>query len=147
MSLGEDQGGLPPRHTIQTEQAIIDDSLRLIREYHQPEFGGMTQIALAPCSPFSVTTELMKETAQLAKANEVMLHTHLCETIDEENFCLERFAIARLTIWKRWVGCMTEPGWHTAFISMMRKLTGSAKRDWDLPLPQFEHDARLWNLP
>ncbi|MGF1767508.1 8-oxoguanine deaminase [Enterovibrio makurazakiensis] len=93
MSLGEDQGGLPPRHTIQTEQAIIDDSLRLIREYHQPEFGGMTQIALAPCSPFSVTTDLMKETARVAKQHDVMLHTHLCETIDEEDFCLEKFGL------------------------------------------------------
>ncbi|WP_028022653.1 8-oxoguanine deaminase [Enterovibrio calviensis] len=93
MSLGEDQGGLPPRHTIQTEQAIIDDSLRLINKYHQPEFGGMTQIALAPCSPFSVTTELMKETARVAKQHNVMLHTHLCETIDEEDFCLEKFGL------------------------------------------------------
>ncbi|MEZ8140369.1 8-oxoguanine deaminase [Enterovibrio sp. FF113] len=93
MSLGEDQGGLPPRHTIQTEQAIIDDSLRLIRDYHQPEFGGMTHIALAPCSPFSVTTELMKETARVAKQHNVMLHTHLCETIDEEAFCLEKFGL------------------------------------------------------
>ncbi|WP_394209746.1 8-oxoguanine deaminase [Enterovibrio calviensis] len=93
MSLGEDQGGLPPRHTIQTEQAIIDDSLRLIRDYHQPEFGGMTHIALAPCSPFSVTTELMKETARVAKQHDVMLHTHLCETIDEEAFCLEKFGL------------------------------------------------------
>ncbi|OEE63076.1 8-oxoguanine deaminase [Enterovibrio norvegicus FF-162] len=93
MSLGEDQGGLPPRHTIQTEQAIIDDSLRLIRDYHQPELGGMTHIALAPCSPFSVTTELMKETARVAKQHNVMLHTHLCETIDEEAFCLEKFGL------------------------------------------------------
>ncbi|OEE66999.1 8-oxoguanine deaminase [Enterovibrio norvegicus FF-33] len=93
MSLGEDQGGLPPRHTIQTEQAIIDDSLRLIRDYHQPEFGGMTHIALAPCSPFSVTTELMKETARVAKQHNVMLHTHLCETTDEEAFCLEKFGL------------------------------------------------------
>ncbi|WP_281543910.1 8-oxoguanine deaminase [Grimontia sp. SpTr1] len=104
MSLGEDQGGLPPRHTIQTEQIIIDDSVRLIREYHQPEFGGMTQIALAPCSPFSVTTELMKETSHVAKQHDVMLHTHLCETIDEENFCLERFGY-------RPVDYLEEVGW------------------------------------
>ncbi|MEZ8127424.1 8-oxoguanine deaminase [Enterovibrio norvegicus] len=93
MSLGEDQGGLPPRHTIQTEQAIIDDSIRLIERYHQAEHGGMTQIALAPCSPFSVTTDLMKETARVAKQHNVMLHTHLCETIDEEAFCLEKFGL------------------------------------------------------
>ncbi|MEZ9524312.1 8-oxoguanine deaminase [Enterovibrio norvegicus] len=93
MSLGEDQGGLPPRHTIQTEQTIIDDSIRLINRYHQAEHGGMTQIALAPCSPFSVTTDLMKETARVAKQHNVMLHTHLCETIDEEAFCLEKFGL------------------------------------------------------
>ncbi|WP_153446805.1 8-oxoguanine deaminase [Vibrio algicola] len=91
MSLGEDDGGLPPRHTIQTEQTIIDDSLRLIKHYHQPEAGAMTQIALAPCSPFSVTTDLMKETSRIAHQKNVMMHTHLCETIDEEDFCLQRF--------------------------------------------------------
>jgi len=93
MSLGEDEGGLPPRHTIQTEQAIIDDSLRLINQYHQTEPGAMTQIALAPCSPFSVTTDLMKETAAISKQQNVMMHTHLCETIDEENFCLAQFGL------------------------------------------------------
>ncbi|GLT14237.1 8-oxoguanine deaminase [Vibrio algivorus] len=91
MSLGEDDGGLPPRHTIQTEQTIIDDSLRLINQYHQRESGAMTQIALAPCSPFSVTTDLMKETSRIAHQENVMMHTHLCETIDEEEFCLQRF--------------------------------------------------------
>ncbi|WP_165311313.1 8-oxoguanine deaminase [Vibrio ziniensis] len=93
MSLGEDEGGLPPRHTIQQEQTIIDDSERLIRDYHQTDDGAMTQIALAPCSPFSVTKDLMKETAHIAKREGVMTHTHLCETIDEENFCIQRFGI------------------------------------------------------
>ncbi|MGF1778355.1 8-oxoguanine deaminase [Vibrio nomapromontoriensis] len=93
MSLGEDQGGLPPRTTIQTEQAIIDDSERLIKTYHDPSEGAMTQIALAPCSPFSVTTDLMKESARLSKRDSVMLHTHLCETIDEEDFCIRTFGM------------------------------------------------------
>lgn len=91
MSLGEDDGGLPPRHTIQSEQTIVDDSLRLINTYHQREEGAMIQIALAPCSPFSVTTDLMKETSRIAHQEDVMMHTHLCETIDEEDFCLQRF--------------------------------------------------------
>ncbi|MGO2421115.1 MAG: 8-oxoguanine deaminase [Vibrio casei] len=91
MSLGEDEGGLPPRHTIQTEQTIIDDSVRLIKSYHERNDGAMTQIALAPCSPFSVTTDLMKETSRIAHQEDVMMHTHLCETIDEEDFCLQRF--------------------------------------------------------
>ncbi|RQW65089.1 8-oxoguanine deaminase [Vibrio viridaestus] len=104
MSLGEDHGGLPPQHTIQSEQTILDDSLRLIKDYHQSGEGAMTQIALAPCSPFSVTTDLMKATAQLAQAHEVMLHTHLCETIDEENFCLKKFGL-------RPVDYLEEVGW------------------------------------
>lgn len=104
MSLGEDEGGLPPRHTIQTEQTILDDSLRLIKRYHESHDGAMMQIALAPCSPFSVTTELMKATADLAKQHNVMLHTHLCETIDEENFCLKRFGL-------RPVDYLEEVGW------------------------------------
>lgn len=93
MSLGEDQGGLPPRQTIQHEHTIIDDSKRLISEYHQHHYGAMIQIALAPCSPFSVTTELMKETARIAEQEQVMVHTHLCETKDEEQFCIERFGL------------------------------------------------------
>ncbi|MBV7263645.1 8-oxoguanine deaminase [Photobacterium sp. WH24] len=104
MSLGEDEGGLPPRHTIQKEDTILDDSMRLIRQYHQRGDGAMTQIALAPCSPFSVTTDLMKETARLAERENVMVHTHLCETIDEENFCLERFGL-------RPVDYLEETGW------------------------------------
>ena len=91
MSLGEDEGGLPPRHTIQTEQTIIDDSVRLIKSYHERNDGAMTQIALAPCSPFSVTTDSTKETSRIAHQEDVMMHTHLCETIDEEDFCLQRF--------------------------------------------------------
>ncbi|USD42873.1 8-oxoguanine deaminase [Vibrio sp. SCSIO 43135] len=93
MSLGVDDGGLPPQHTIQSEQVIVDDSQRLIRDYHQHHEGAMIQIALAPCSPFSVTTELMKETARIAKQEQVMMHTHLCETLDEEDFCVERFGM------------------------------------------------------
>ncbi|PMJ99527.1 8-oxoguanine deaminase [Vibrio sp. 10N.261.55.A7] len=110
MSLGEDDGGLPPRHTIQTEQAIVDDSQRLIRDHHQSHEGAMTQIALAPCSPFSVTTDLMKETARIAKQENVMTHTHLCETIDEEDFCLEKFGL-RPVDYLEDVGWLNERTW------------------------------------
>ncbi len=110
MSLGEDQGGLPPRQTIQTEQTIIDDSERLISQYHQTHDGAMTQIALAPCSPFSVTTDLMKETARIAKREAVMTHTHLCETIDEENFCIESFGM-RPVDYLEDVGWLNERTW------------------------------------
>ncbi len=91
MSLGESQGGLPPDSVVDTESHILEDSLRLIQRYHDPAPGSMTQIVLAPCSPFSVTADLMRESAALAREYGVALHTHLAETEDEERFCLEKF--------------------------------------------------------
>lgn len=91
MSLGESQGGLPPDSVVDTEEAILKDSQRLIETYHNPNPGSMVQIVLAPCSPFSVTTELMRQSAILAREYGVHLHTHLAETEDEEDFCLEKF--------------------------------------------------------
>lgn len=93
MSLGERDGGLPPQQTVQEGQVILDDSLRLIRCYHQRGDGAQVQIALAPCSPFSVTTEIMSASAALSEAEDVRLHTHLAETLDEEDFCLQRFGL------------------------------------------------------
>lgn len=93
MSLGEKDGGLPPQSTVQDEKTIIDDSARLIKAHHQRGEGAMIQIALAPCSPFSVTTDIMKSSAELAKAENIRLHTHLAETLDEEDFCLKRFGM------------------------------------------------------
>lgn len=91
MSLGEDDGGLPPQTTVQADEVILEDSERLIKRYHQAQEGAMVQIALAPCSPFSVTTELMQATAKVARAHGVRLHTHLAETEDENAFCLRMF--------------------------------------------------------
>ena len=91
MSLGESKGGLPPDSIVENETDILNDSQRLIEEYHDPNWGAMTQIVLAPCSPFSVTAELMRESASLAREYGVCLHTHLAETQDEEAFCLEQF--------------------------------------------------------
>lgn len=93
MSLGQDQGGLPPQRVVQTEERILADSQRLIRRYHDSAEGSMQQLALAPCSPFSVTTELMQETAALAREYGVRLHTHLAETLDEEAFCQRKFGL------------------------------------------------------
>ncbi|MEM7294173.1 MAG: amidohydrolase family protein, partial [Pseudomonadota bacterium] len=87
MSLGEDQGGLPPRQTVQDEDTILSDSERVCDNYHDPASQSMLQIALAPCSPFSVTESLMRNTADLARQKGVRLHTHLAETEDENNFC------------------------------------------------------------
>lgn len=91
MSLGESQGGLPPDSVVDSEEAILKDSLRLIQRYHDPEPGAMVQIVLAPCSPFSVTGELMKQSAVLAREHHLHLHTHLAETQDEDAFCLQKF--------------------------------------------------------
>jgi cytosine/adenosine deaminase-related metal-dependent hydrolase len=91
MSLGESKGGLPPDTVVEQEDFILNDSQRLITSYHDPNPGAMTQIVLAPCSPFSVTPDLMRESASLAREYGVHLHTHLAETQDEEIFCLEQF--------------------------------------------------------
>ena len=93
MSLGTDDGGLPPQNTVQQEDIILADSERVIKRYHNAAEGSMMQVALAPCSPFSVTPELMRHSATLAAEHKVMLHTHLAETIDEENFCVQRFGL------------------------------------------------------
>ncbi|GAB4470591.1 MAG: 8-oxoguanine deaminase [Anaerolineales bacterium] len=91
MSLGESKGGLPPDSVVEEEAAILRDSQRLIEQYHDPKAGSMIQVVLAPCSPFSVTGDLMREAAVLARQYGVRLHTHLAETQDEEQFCLQLF--------------------------------------------------------
>jgi 8-oxoguanine deaminase len=91
MSLGESQGGLPPDSVVESESAILADSQRLIETYHDPHHGSFIQITLAPCSPFSVTPALMRQSAALARRFGVRLHTHLAETQDEEAFCLAQF--------------------------------------------------------
>lgn len=93
MSLGEADGGLPPQQTVQQGEVILADSQRLIQQYHQRGDGAQIQIALAPCSPFSVTQEIMRQSAELAEELDVRLHTHLAETLDEEDFCLQRFGL------------------------------------------------------
>jgi cytosine/adenosine deaminase-related metal-dependent hydrolase len=104
MSLGESKGGLPPDSVVDSEENILKDSQRLIEQYHNPKPGAMTQIVLAPCSPFSVTSDLMKQSAKLAREYGVHLHTHLAETEDEEQFCMQMFG-------HRPVGYMQEVGW------------------------------------
>src|SRR6187397_164352 len=106
MSRGKSQGGLPPDDVVQDEDVILEDSRRLIREYHDPRPRAMTRIALAPCSPFSVTDDLMRRTADLAREHGVRLHTHLAETKDEESFCLEMHGVRPVEYVRRlgWLG-------------------------------------------
>jgi 8-oxoguanine deaminase len=94
MSLGESQGGLPPDRVCDSEAHILKDSQRVIERFHDPEPYAMLRIGLAPCSPFSVTTDLMRESATLARHYPLVnLHTHLAETKDEDRFCLEMFGM------------------------------------------------------
>src|SRR5215217_3027046 len=104
MSLGASQGGLPPDSVVDSEDSILKDSQRVIEAYHDAKPGAFVQIVLAPCSPFSVTSDLMKQSAKLAREYGVHLHTHLAETEDEEQFCLQKFG-------HRPVGYMQEVDW------------------------------------
>lgn len=89
MSLSKKDGGLPPDTVVQTENEILEDSLRVIQQYHDSSELSMHKVVLAPCSPFSVTKELMRDSARLAREYKVRLHTHLAETRDENDFCEE----------------------------------------------------------
>ena len=106
MSLGESAGGLPPDDCVEREDAILADCERVIARHHDASPTAMTQIVLAPCSPFSVTEALMRETATLARAKGVRLHTHLCETRDEERYTLARFGMRPIDHVERlgWLG-------------------------------------------
>jgi len=106
MSLGRDMGGLPPMSVVQKEETILLDSERLINSYHDAEDFAMIRIALAPCSPFSVSKELMLQSKDLARKKGVMLHTHLAETLDEERFCIEKYGRRPFELMEEleWVG-------------------------------------------
>ena len=104
MSLGQSKGGLPPDDCVESEDAILKDCVRVIDRYHDGKPGSMLQIALAPCSPFSVTADLMRESAKMARHYGVRLHTHLCETLDEERYTLRNMG-------KRPVAYMESLGW------------------------------------
>ncbi|GAB4582059.1 MAG: 8-oxoguanine deaminase [Anaerolineales bacterium] len=104
MSLGESKGGLPPDRVVEDEDMILRESVRLIEQYHDPNPGAFTRVVLAPCSPFSVTPALMRESAALARQYGVHLHTHLAETADEEVFCMQMFG-------KRPVALMEDLDW------------------------------------
>lgn len=110
MSLGEEQGGLPPSSIVQIEKAILKDSERVISKYHDASEGSMMTLALAPCSPFSVTESLMKDTAILASEKGVRLHTHLAETNDENDFCLKTFGVRPVDYLER-VGWLSDDVW------------------------------------
>lgn len=115
MSVGQSQGGLPPDGVVEDETAILEDSQRVIDAYHDRSRYAMTRVVLAPCSPFSVSTDLMRESVRLARANGVHAHTHLAETVDEERYCLERFGARPVELAERleWVG---PDVWHAHMV-------------------------------
>jgi len=104
MSRGKSKGGLPPDDVVQTEAEIMKDYERVITKHHDTKKFAMCRIGLSPCSPFSVTTELLRETAVYARRKGVRLHTHIAETCDEEKFCLELHKL-------RPVAYMEKVGW------------------------------------
>jgi 8-oxoguanine deaminase len=106
MNRSQKDGGLPPDEVVQTEEEILVDSERVLKLFHDPKPGAAIRIALAPCSPFSITKRLMSDTAALAEKYDCQLHTHLCETKDEENFCLDMYGV-------RPVELLEETGWMT----------------------------------
>jgi 8-oxoguanine deaminase len=104
MSLGESKGGLPPDSVVEDEDAILAHTEEMIKRHHDPKLGSMCRVVVAPCSPFSVTPQLMRDSAELARKHNLRLHTHLAETIDEEEFCEEKFG-------RRPVQLMEDLGW------------------------------------
>jgi 8-oxoguanine deaminase len=104
MNRGQKDGGLPPDTVVQDAQTILADSERVLKLFHDPKPGAQIRIALAPCSPFSVDKQLMSDTARLAERYDCQLHTHLCETQDEERFCLDMYKV-------RPVDLLEETGW------------------------------------
>jgi cytosine/adenosine deaminase-related metal-dependent hydrolase len=104
MSLGMSKGGLPPDDVVEDEDFILADTEEKIRRFHDQKPGSMCRVAVAPCSPFSVTPQLMRDSAELARKHGARLHTHLAETLDEEKFCVERFG-------RRPMELMEDLGW------------------------------------
>ncbi len=115
MSVGESKGGLPPDHVVEDEDAILNDSRRLIEQYHDPHRYAMLRIVLAPCSPFSVSPDLMRLSVELARSYGVHAHAHLAETRDEEDFCRQTFGRTPVEL-AEGLGWIGPDVWHAHMI-------------------------------
>jgi cytosine/adenosine deaminase-related metal-dependent hydrolase len=122
MNLSKKDNRLPPDTVVESQDEILADSERLVQTYHDPKPGAMTRIALAPCNPFAVSHEMMRRAAELAEKLDVRLHTHLAESLDEENYCLAEY------------GCRTAPGPRIRFSSTTRKSRRWASGAWAFPI-------------
>jgi cytosine/adenosine deaminase-related metal-dependent hydrolase len=111
MNLGESEGGLPPDSVVEDQDTAIELSQKAVEAHHDPDSGAMRRIVIAPCSPFSVTGQLIKMSAELARELGVHLHTHLAETADEGEFCLDRFG-ARPVEYMESLGWAGEDVWY-----------------------------------
>src|SRR5947209_2513140 len=115
MSVGETKGGLPPDSVVEDEEEILRDSQRVIEQYHDANRYAMLRIVLAPCSPFSVSPQLMRQSIELARSYDVHSHTHLAETLDEEVYCVEKFGRTPVELAEDlgWVGSDV---WHAHMV-------------------------------
>jgi cytosine/adenosine deaminase-related metal-dependent hydrolase len=111
MNLSKKDGGLPPDSVVQTTDQILRDSMDAVEKFHDASHGSMRTVALAPCSPFSASGDLYRESAKLARTLGVRLHTHLCETLDEENYTLEAFGMRPLAYMEK-LGFIGEDVWY-----------------------------------
>ena len=118
MDLGASRGGLPPDEVVQDIDAVLDETARAVERFHDPLPGAMLRIAIAPCSPFSASERLMRESVGLARRLGVRLHTHIAETADEEAFCLERFGCRPVELLER-LGFLGDDVWlaHAVHLS------------------------------
>jgi 8-oxoguanine deaminase len=115
MSVGRSKGGLPPDSCVEDEAAILADTVRAIETYHDAERYAMTRVVVAPCSPFSVSADLMRESIALARSYGVHSHTHLAETLDEERYCIEKFGCRPVELAQR-LGWLGADVWHAHMV-------------------------------
>ena len=120
MSIGESDGGLPPDALVEVEAAILEDCIRVIDRFHNPAEGAMLRVGLAPCSPFSVSRDLMREAALLARDKGVMLHTHLAENEEDIAYSLEKFG-CRPGQYAEDLGWVGEDVWHAHCVKLDRQ--------------------------
>ncbi|HBB85159.1 MAG TPA: 8-oxoguanine deaminase [Sulfitobacter sp.] len=117
MSIGESDGGLPPDALVEREAAILEDCIRVVDAFHDPAEGSMCRVGLAPCSPFSVSRELMRDTALLARDKGVMLHTHLAENTEDVAYSLEKFG-CRPGEYAESLGWLGDDVWHAHCVQL-----------------------------
>ncbi len=143
MSVGQSQGGLPPDSCVEDEPAILADTQRAIETFHDAARFAMTRVVVAPCSPFSVSADLMRESVALARSYGVHSHTHLAETLDEERYCVEHFGRRPVELAEDlgWIG---PDVWHAHMVHPSADEVGRLGRiaHRRRALPDLEHAAR-----